>query len=205
MSQIIGRVLRASTQGFTFGCRVSALKEWQFGGLVKAEASENESIFGLIYNIDINDDPLVQRMVLSDNLSQSAIEDQRRNRMLPVEVSVLAVGYEHDDDILHGLPPRPPLNLDPVRPIPLDDVRPFSDKMGYLRIVMNSAESGIPVDQLLVAHIRQLYELRNNDNQWASNVIEEVIELLRNSYETLVPTLEALSSALQGLEPPQRD
>ena len=196
----IGRILRAATTGFSLGCRATQLDIPFFGGLVKAKAQSNEYIYGLIYNFSVDDDPLVRRLVMADNLPPSAINDQRSNRMLPVEMSVLSVGYEHHGTIQQGFPPRPPLNLDQVFMVnEPDEVRRFTDKKSYLRLILRSADSGIPVDQLLVAHIRSIYELRDNDATWAMGVIQEVIELLRSNYETLIPTLEALSDALPTL------
>lgn len=200
--QEIGRILRASTQGFAFGSRAAQLDIPYFGALVKAQVNPDECIYGLLYNFNVDDDPLVRRLVLADNLPPSTIEDQRRNRLLPVEMSVLSIGQRSHDKVTQGLPPRPPLNLDPVYLVDdLDEVKAFSDKLSYLRLVLKSAEAGVPVDQLLVAHIRSIYELRGNDNAWAMAMIQEVIELLRSNYETLIPTLEALSEALPILSP----
>lgn len=196
----IGRILRASTAGFAFGCRATQLDTPFFGGLVKAQAKPNECIYGLIYNFNVDDDPLVRRLVMADDLPPSAINDQRANRMLPVEMSVLSVGYERGGMIRQGFPPRPPLNLDQVfMVLDPDEVAHFTDKKSYLRLILRSADSGIPVDQLLVAHIRSIYELRGGDAGWALGVIQEVIELLRSNYEVLIPTLEALSDALPDL------
>lgn len=200
-NQEIGRVLRASTAGFAIGCRVSQLSEPSFGCLVKAQPlDDREAIYGLIYDIHIDDDPLARRLVLADDPPQEVIEDQRSNRLLPVEMSVLTVGYQADDQLRHGLPPRPPLNLDPVY-LCLDpaEVTAFTDGRGYLRLVLRATGSKVAVDQLLVAHISQIYRLRGDDSAWAMDTIQELIQLLRGDYELLVPTLEAISDALPEL------
>ena len=80
-----------------------------------------------------------------------------------------------------------------------DEVRDFTARRSYLRLVLRSAQSGVPVDQLIVAHIRSIYALRDNDDDWALGMVEEVIELLRSDYVTLIPTLEALGEALPML------
>ncbi len=196
----IGRILRASTQGFAFGCRAAQLDHPYFGALVKAEAQPDECIYGMIYDFHVDDDPLVRRLVLADNLPVSAIEDQRNNRLLPIEMSVLTIGYNRNGVVQQGLPPRPPLNLDPVHLVDdPDEVKQFTEKLSYLRLVLKSADAKIPVEQLLVAHIRAIHQLRGRDNEWAMSVIQEVIELLRGDYATLIPTLEALSDALPVL------
>ena len=198
---IIGRILRASTTGFAVGCRVGQLHVPAFGSLVKAQPVDaREAIYGLIYNMNIDDDPLVRRLVLAENPPESVISDQRQNRLLPIEMSVLAVGYELDGELQHGLPPRPPLNLDPVELVQnAQDVVAFTERLSYLRLILRAVGSNVPVDQLLVAHILNVYKLRGEDVVWGTAVIAELIELLRSNYDVLIPTLEALSDALPNM------
>jgi hypothetical protein len=198
----IGRVLRASTTGFAVGCRVNQLTTPGFGSLVKAQPVEaREAIYGLIYDINIDDDQLIRRLVMVEEPRQEVIEDQRRNRLLPIEMSVLSIGYQIQNEMVHGLPPRPPLNLDPVELCQeREEVERFTKDLGYMRLILRAAASHVPVDQLLVAHINNIYQIRGNDSAWASAVIAELIELLRSNYEVLIPTLEALSAALPELE-----
>ncbi|MEM7332963.1 MAG: hypothetical protein AAF490_12820 [Chloroflexota bacterium] len=197
----IGRILRASTTGFAVGCRVGQLNQPAFGALVKAQPVDHrEAIYGLIYNMNIDDDQLVRRLVLAENPPTSVIEDQRRNRLLPIEMSVIAIGYEQDGVIQHGLPPRPPLNLDPVElVIDAPNIVEFTERLSYLRLILRATGSPVPVDQLLVAHILDVYRLRGDDGMWATAVTQELIELLRSNYDILIPTLEALSDALPNL------
>lgn len=203
-NQEIGRVLRASTTGFAIGCRVAQLSLPAFGGLVRAQPLESkESIYGLIYDMLIDDDPLVRRLVLSESPRPSTIQDQRQNRILPVEMSVIAIGYSRDGRVYHSLPPRPPLNLDPVTLLDApDDVKFFTDKLSYLRLILRAVGSSVPVDQLLVAHIYNVYTVRGNDTAWVLAAIDELIELLRSNYDVLIPTLEALSNALPQINVP---
>jgi len=198
----IGRVLRASTTGFTVGCRVNQLSTPGFGGLVRAQPVEGrESIYGLIYDINIDDDQLIRRLVMVEDPPQEVIEDQRRNRLLPIEMSVLAIGYRLQNDIFYGFPPRPPLNLDPVQLCEEpDEVKEFTGHLGYLRLILRAAGSQVPVDQLLVAHINNVFLIRDKDTDWATAAVRELIELLRNNYDVLIPTLESLSEALPDLE-----
>lgn len=198
----IGRVLRANTTGFAVGCRVNQLTDPGFGSLVKVQPVEaRETIYGLIYDINIDDDQLIRRLVMVEEPRQEVIEDQRRNRLLPIEMSVLSIGYQMQGSIYHSLPPRPPLNLDPVELlVDPDEVENFTNDLGYLRLVLRAADSHVPVDQLLVAHISSVYQIRGHDTVWATSALGELIELLRSNYEVLIPTIEALSAALPNLE-----
>lgn len=197
----IGRVLRANTAGFAVGCRVSQLHLPGFGALVKAQPlDEGDGIYGLIYDMHVDDDPLVRRLILAENPSPTVINDQRQNRMLPVEMSVVAVGYQQDGLIRHGLPPRPPLNLDPVFLIvDREEVAGFTSSLAYLRMILRAVGSQVPVDQLLVAHVVDVYQNRGDDVAWVKGVVTELVELLRSNYEMLIPTIESLSEALPDL------
>jgi hypothetical protein len=197
----IGRVLRANTTGFAVGSRVNQLTTPGFGSLVKAQAAgEREAIYGLIYNINIDDDQLIRRLVMVEAPRREVIEDQRNNRILPIEMSVLAVGYRLNGDLHYSLPPRPPLNLDPV--ILVEDpqeLEAFTRNLGYLRLILRAEGGRVPVDQLLVAHMHDIYRRRGEDAAWIVAVVRELIELLRSNYDVLIPTLEALNSAVPGL------
>jgi hypothetical protein len=88
----VGRVLRASTRGFVVGCRVMREKIPAFGALVSASPPVNDGvIYGLIYDVAIEDDVFVRQLVTTD-LPEEVVRDQRENRLVPIEVSVLAVG-----------------------------------------------------------------------------------------------------------------
>ena len=77
-------------------------------------AGQDYSVYGLIYDIHIDDDGLVRQLVTAGNVSAEVMHDNRERRIVPVEMSVLAVGYEQDGKISHLLPPRPPLSLDVI-------------------------------------------------------------------------------------------
>ena len=74
---------------------------------------------------------------------------------------------------------------------------PSQSNLSYLRLILRNVGSNIPVDQLLVAHINNVYHIRGNDDGWITAVINELIELLRSNYDVLIPTLEALSDAVK--------
>lgn len=196
----IGRVLRASTAGYAVGCRVNQLSGPSFGYLIKAAPiGDREVIYGLIHDIHINDDQLIQRLVMTEDPRPEIIEDQRQNRMLPLEMSIATVGYGRNGTLRHGLPPRPPLNLDPVFLCTPEEVVQFTDDLGYLRLILRNSALRVPIDQLVQSHILAVYELRDRDEGWALAAVREVIEQLRGNYDLLMPTLEGLSAALPSL------
>lgn len=186
----IGRLLRAGTTGFIAGCRVNQLDAPSFGALVRAPLGNGYQIFGLIYDIHIDDDGLVRQLVTADNVSAAVMHDNRVNRIVPVEMSVLAVGYEQDGKIFHLLPPRPPLSLDVIYLCDEQDIARFTERFGYFRHILNNQE--IPVGEVVAAHILQA-QSAHKDKSWQARATHEVITLLRDDYPTLMAVLGALS------------
>src|SRR5512136_1279684 len=110
----IGHLLHSSTSQFVAGCSVSQFEAPAFGTLVRAPLDQDYSVYGLIYDIHIDDDGLVRQLVTVGNISPEVMHDNRERRIVPIEMSVLTVGYEQDGKISHLLPPRPPLSLDVI-------------------------------------------------------------------------------------------
>jgi hypothetical protein len=149
-------------------------------------------IFGIIYDIHIDDDGLVRQLVTADNVSAEVMRDNRERRIVPVEMSVLAVGYEQDGKIFHLLPPRPPLSLDVIYKCDEKDIARFTERFGYFRHILNSKD--VPVGEVLAAHIQQASAARGVESgKWKEKATHEVITLLRDDYPTLMAVLGALS------------
>jgi len=195
MMQIeIGRLLRASTAGFIVGCRVSQVGVPAFGSLVRVPLDDSYQIYGLIYDIHIDDDGLVRQLVTADTVDREVIEDNRLNRNVPLEMSVLAVGYRKDGRIYHLLPPRPPLSLDAIYLCDATEIREFvsSGRFGYFRHILRAAN--LPVDELLAAHLQQANAVQRQagDSEWINRATQELIILLRDDYPSLISVLGAL-------------
>jgi len=155
----IGRLLRSSTTGYVFGCSVPEPEVPLFGMFVKAPVQRGQSeAIGLIYNIAIEDDPFVRQMVATPNLSETYIQDQRQNRQVPIEVSVLAVGYRSGNKYIHALPPQPPITLDRISACSNAEVCDFTERLDYLRLILNAPDA--PADELIAAAILCAAECR---------------------------------------------
>lgn len=158
----IAHVLRASTTGFSAGARVQQIGDPAFGSLVCAQprSGDREVVYGLLYDIHIDDDPLVRQLVLADAVSDETISDQRYHRIVPLEMSILAIGYrELDGTVRHMLPPRPPLSLDPVYLCTDEEVRIITESFSYFRLVLNTVQ--VPGEQLLAAALLKAAQVRD--------------------------------------------
>lgn len=155
VDDIIGRVLRASTRGYTCGTHSTKLGyRHDFGSFVKVPIANDDSQYaiGVVYAVEIKDDLLVNELVMAESVDPNILRDQRENRMIPVEVSVLNVGYGLWRNFMHSLPPRPPMSLSVVRECTAEEVYYFTKNKEFFRLVMNASE--VPSDDLIVALLR---------------------------------------------------
>lgn len=190
----IGRLLRAGTTGFVVGCRVSQLEAPSFGALVQVPLDKDSQIYGLIHDIHVDDDGLVRQLVTADGIDPAIIADNRLNRNVPLEMSVLSVGYQQGERISHLLPPRPPLSLDAIYLCEADALRRFTaaGRFGYFRHILRAAD--LPVGELLAAHLQQAATAHAaaGDPDWLDAATQELITLLRDDYQTLMEVMGAL-------------
>jgi hypothetical protein len=189
----IGRLLRSGTTGFVVGCRVNQLDAPSLGALVRVPVEAGYQVYGLIYDIHIEDDGLVRQLITAEDVPEEVLRDNRENRNVPVEIGVLALGYEEDGRISYLLPPRPPLSLDAIYLCTPAEVVAFTSagRFGYLRHILRDEDK--PVEELLAAHLRQAKaaqeEVGNAD--WYEAALSELITLMRDEYQKLMTVLGA--------------
>ena len=191
----IGKLLRADNHQFVAGCRVKELETPALGALCKVKLDDGGEIFGLITNIQINDDGLVKQLVSGLSIPSEYTADNRYNRNLPVEIYVLAVGFQRTGRLYHRLPPRPPLSLDALYLCDDAELVRFTNSggYGYFRHILRLEDQ--PVEELLVAHLAQARaanELQGKPD-WYGGACQELITLLRDDYPRLMNVLNALA------------
>lgn len=154
-SNIVGRVLRASTTGFDCGTRSNKIDDrHSFGSFVKVPVSDDGSIcaIGVIHTIRIDDDPLARELVMASSIDSMIMMDQRDNRMVPVEICAVNVGYQYGRQYMQTIPPRPPLSLSEVTLCDADEVYTFTQQCDYFQLILGA--SGVPCDELMAAALR---------------------------------------------------
>ena len=163
-SDVVGRVLRASTRGYDCGTHSRQIDHrHDFGAFVMVPIANNSEIFavGLIYKVEIKDDQLISELVLGEAVPDTILRDQRENRMIPVEVKVLNIGYVESGAIIQSLPPRPPMSLSDVYLCSPQDVYYFTGRSDYFRLILGASE--VPSDDLLAAAIRKAANAREDE------------------------------------------
>jgi hypothetical protein len=191
----IGRLLRASTAACVVGCRVDQAGAPAFGSLVRIPLLDGIQVYGLIYDIHIEDDGLVRQLVTAPEVRPEVFDDNRINRSVPVEFSVLHIGYDQAGRISHLLPPRPPLSLDEIFPCADEEIVRFTaaGRFGYFRHILRAED--LPAGELLAAHVQQAAasQAAAGDPAWREHAIQELITLLRDDYPALMAVLGALA------------
>ena len=141
MSSIaIGRLLRSNTSACVIGCRINQQNAPLFGEMLRIPLSNGLQIYGLVHEINIDDDGLVRQLVTAPEVSREVIEDNRQNRNMPVEMSVVFIGWERDGAVSHTRVPTPPLSLDEIFPCTNSEIVHFLEggKFSYLRALLRN-------------------------------------------------------------------
>lgn len=176
---VIGKVLRANTRSFVFGTRVPKQDVPIFGSLVKTKIQyRSATVYGLIYNIEVLDDGMTKLLSVAEDIRQEDIEWQR-GRRVPVEASVLCVGYQEEGQpIRHALSAQPPITLDEVIECTDDEVRRFTEKPDFFRLILESRDA--PCDELLAASIRLASEKHADGKLFVITCGRELARLMAN-------------------------
>ena len=115
-------------------------------------------------------------------VSDEVIEDNRQNRNVPMEMSVVFIGWERGGVISQTRVPRPPLTLDEIFPCSEEEMLRFtsSGRFGYLRSLLRNQE--LPAADLITAHLRQVLGAAKPTQSGAvdgARCLNEVIALLK--------------------------
>ncbi len=195
----IGRLLRANTAGCVMGCRLNQVNSPAFGDMILIPLNDGTRIFGLVHDIHIDDDGLVRQLVGAD-ISTEIIEDNRQNRNVPIEMSVVFIGWEDSSGkVFHTRVPHPPLTLDEIYPCSDEDILRFTHPvhLGYLRALLRNEE--LPAADLVTAHLKQVFSVMNqiDAEEWRDRYLDEVIALLKDDYPQLMDVLTAVSAVME--------
>ena len=192
---VVGRVLRSSIRGFVVASRIPEPDVPVFGSFVKAEIQRGATeLIGLVYDIQIPDDPFIRQLALQEEPDQVALADQREIRGVPIEIGVVAVGYRDNARIYYGLPPQPPIMLNRIWICDDAEVRAFTGRLDFLRLLLNSRE--VPADELIVSCLRLAAQARSEPERRAF-LLNAGRELARLMGADLV-RLEALLGRMGG-------
>jgi len=195
----IGEIVATSSSSLT-AASFALHQPPPLGSLVKVTVEEGRRrVYGVVsFGTTAGLDPgrrVVRRS--TDDVQDAAIyaEHPQLQKTLRTEFQALLVGYGGADGrIYQHLPPQPPPLHYSICGCDADEVRRFSQRHGYFRILLQTMGE-LPAEQLMAAHIREVYAARGNDVGWLDTAAREVAALLKGEYDRLMGVLQAIDPA----------
>lgn len=198
--QHIGEVIETSTTGFLAQCldpeELSFPSMPPFGSWVKSIDEESgNKILAVVTNVTTSPIDSVHRArALGLSLSELREQQPQIFAMLKTEFHACIVGFETPSRGGNGkgitigqmyqyIPPRPPQIHQGVYQCEAEEIINFSDNLDFLRILLQVKDA--PIEGLIAAAIREMYQLRHGDRSWLVQVGRQLSLLLKDDYDRL--------------------
>ena len=199
----IGEVIESSTRQFVAEVYDEVREDGEaspgregepaFGDWVRVETGRGDEVFALVSHVEIGSyDSNRQAVALGMS------EDERRREMPMVQellrmtarAQVLACRPARgpDDRIRQTLPPHPPDIHDFVYPCEAEIVQQIGEPYDFLRTLVQSPDPAVPVDDLLVATLRRVYQAHGGEHGGRSALVSAgraLSRLLDDDHERL--------------------
>lgn len=167
-----------------------------FGSWVKSfdEESGNEVLAVVTYVTTTPIDSVHRARALGLSLSELREEQPQIFAMLKTEFRVTMLGFFTSEQDTNGngrnrgrcyqyLPPRPPQVHQGVYRCETSEIMRFTEELDFLRTLLDVKT--VPVDSLLAAVLREIYQLRQADRAWLVEAGRKLSTLLKDDYDRL--------------------
>ncbi len=162
-----------------------------FGSWVCSQDEESgNQIYAVVYYATTMPIDSVHRAVALGLSLQDLREEQPQIfAMLKTEFRAAIVGFAPSEDansargLYQYIPPRPPQIHQAVYRCEPEAIIKFTEELDFLRTLLSI--SGAPVDALVAAAIRFVYQLRKADREWLIKAGRTLSILLKDDYDRL--------------------
>lgn len=158
-----------------------------FGSWVRAVDEESGNhIYGVVYHATTSPlDSVHRATALGLSLMELREQQPQIFAMLKTEFRAAIVGFQtaQGDAVYQHLPPRPPQVHQAVYRCEPEEIIAFTEQLDFLRTLMDMR--GAPVDGLIGAVIRTVYQLRRLDRAWLVQAGRTLNVLLKDDYDRL--------------------
>jgi len=196
----IAEVIETSTTEFLAQCLDSEVLSFStmppFGSWVKAMEEEGGNlVFAVVYFASTSPVDSVHRArALGLSLDELREQQPQIFAMLKTEFRAAIAGFQpykvidnrtelEAGVIYQHLPPRPPQLHQAVFACTPDEVIQFTEKLDFLRSLLQM--TAVPVDALIAATLREIYQLRQADRAWLVQAGRTLGVLLKDDYDRL--------------------
>jgi hypothetical protein len=154
------------------------------GSWVKAAVPEEYSIIGVVCFASTTPIDTVHRAIaLGLSLEELRLQQPQIFAMFRSEIRVAMLGYQTNQHIYQHLPPQPPPIHQGVFLCSPEEIIDFTDTFHFWRTLLQI--SGVPVDELVSAILRQVYQVRKCDRNWLVQASKHLGILLKDDYDRL--------------------
>ncbi|MEM6520471.1 MAG: HAS-barrel domain-containing protein [Cyanobacteria bacterium P01_D01_bin.71] len=187
----IAEIIETSTTEYLAQClepdSLSFAQMPPFGSWVKAvDEDSGNLIYGVVYHATTSPlDSVHRATALGLSLTELREQQPQIFAMLKTEFRVAIVGFcpAGDTQVYQHLPPRPPQVHQAVHRCETAEVIAFTEQLDFLRTLMDMRSA--PVDGLIAAVIREIYQLRRLDRDWLVQAGRVLNVLLKDDYDRL--------------------
>lgn len=187
----IGEVIATATTEFIAQCLepedLSFPVMPPFGSWVMAtdEESGNQVLAVVYYATTAPIDSVHKATALGLSLQELQQQQPQIFAMLKTEFHSAIVGFATPEPtkFYQYLPPRPPQIHQAVYRCDPELMFAFTDKLDFLRSLLQVSQA--PVESLVAATIREIYQLRRYDRPWLVQVGRTLSVLLKDDYDRL--------------------
>ncbi|MFB6098978.1 MAG: hypothetical protein ABEK84_07700 [Salinibacter sp.] len=160
----LGEVIEASTRQFVAEVYEEADAP-DFGTWVRVEPDGAPPLFGLVSHVETGSyDTSRQAVALGLSPEERAQEMPMVDELLRTTVRAQMLACEGADaEIRQTLPPQPPDIHDFVVPCTDEQIRKLGAPYDFLRTLVEHPDPAVPIDDLLVAVLRRIYEAHGGE------------------------------------------
>ena len=190
----IGEIIETTTLDF-LAESLTLHRPPPLGDLVKVNLDGQTYCYGVV-SYGTTSSPDAGRRAVRRSVDSVVDEDVYRQhpqleRLLQTVFRVQLIAWQDDHRIRQTLPPSPPPLHHTVYECKGEEAIRVSDNQSYFRLLINST-SQTPSEQVLAAHIRNIYRLREHDKKWLADAARECATLLRSDHDRLMAILSAI-------------
>ncbi len=162
-----------------------------FGSWVRSVDEESgNQVYAVVYHATTMPiDSIHRARALGLSLQELREQQPQIFAMLKTEFRAAIVGFEQTLDrrsnqtVYQYLPPRPPQIHQAVHLCEPEVIIQFSEQLDFLRTLLQV--NGAPVEALIAAAIREVYQLRKAEREWLVRAGRTLSVLLKDDYDRL--------------------
>lgn len=161
-----------------------------FGSWVKAVDEESGNpVYGVVCHATTSPiDSIHRARALGLTLEELRQQQPQIFAMLKTEFKAAIVGFQLQGVSYQHLPPRPPQIHQAVYTCEPAEILEFTTRLDFLRTLLQIPAA--PVDALVAATLREIYQLRKLDRPWLVAAGRTLSRLLKEDYDRLQAILD---------------